>query len=242
MKAIVAAIHGILTSQTEASWPDKFDAWMFRRERTVKVLKKEYRAGPFPLWNCLVKDPWLARGLASELELFLRPKRGRKSLCPPVWFVAHSNGAVIALITAKRLMARGYCVGGLILTGAACEAELGRNGIRSWLDSGRLGRAIAYSSAEDAVLGGEARGAQSGARPAWWRRLREWFWGKCLWPYGSLGRTGWLLEGREWKASAAYRGRLFTRWFRGGHTGYFAPRKLHRTFALIYRDILHPHL
>ena len=71
MKAIVAAIHGILTSQTDPSWPDRFDAWMLERDPEVKVLKKEYRAGPFPWWNCWVKDPLLARGLANELELFL---------------------------------------------------------------------------------------------------------------------------------------------------------------------------
>src|SRR2546427_7532387 len=74
MKSIVAAIHGILTSQTDPSWPDKFDAWMFERDPDVKVLKKEYRAGPFPRWNCWVKDPLLARSLAGELGLFANPK------------------------------------------------------------------------------------------------------------------------------------------------------------------------
>jgi len=71
MPTLLAAIHGILTSQTDPSWPDKLDAWMLRRDTSVKVLKKEYAAGPFPLWNCWVKDPRLARGLANEIELFL---------------------------------------------------------------------------------------------------------------------------------------------------------------------------
>jgi hypothetical protein len=44
---------------------------MFDHDPEVKVLKKEYGAGPFPRWNCWIKDPWLARGLVSELELFL---------------------------------------------------------------------------------------------------------------------------------------------------------------------------
>src|SRR5258707_15344176 len=73
MNNILVAIHGILTSQTEPSWPDKLDAWMYRRDPTVKVLKKEYRAGPFPRWNCWIKNPLLARSLANELELFLCP-------------------------------------------------------------------------------------------------------------------------------------------------------------------------
>ncbi len=68
---LLAAIHGILTSQTDPSWPDKLDAWMYVRDPGVKVLKKEYRAGPFPRWNCWIKDPLLARSLANELELFL---------------------------------------------------------------------------------------------------------------------------------------------------------------------------
>jgi len=69
MKTIVVAIHGILTSQTDPSWPDRLDAWMYRRDANVKVLKKEYRAGPFPRWNCWFKDPLLGRGLANEIEL-----------------------------------------------------------------------------------------------------------------------------------------------------------------------------
>ena len=75
MRTIIAAIHGVLTGQTDPSWPDKFDAWMLNRDPEVKVLKKEYRAGPFPRWNCWVKDPLLARSLANELELFFEPLR-----------------------------------------------------------------------------------------------------------------------------------------------------------------------
>src|SRR5438309_10216816 len=119
MKTILVAIHGILTSQTDASWPDKLDAWMFARDPSIKVLKKEYVAGPFPRWNCWVKDPLLARGLANEIELFLEenegpltpalsPSDGERESQRSVWFVAHSNGAVIALLAAQRLIARGW--------------------------------------------------------------------------------------------------------------------------------------
>src|SRR5438552_15559332 len=71
MPILLAAIHGILTGQTDPSWPDKLDAWMLARDPQIKVLKKEYVAGPFPRWNCWVKDPLLARALANEIELFL---------------------------------------------------------------------------------------------------------------------------------------------------------------------------
>src|SRR2546422_8015454 len=120
MPILLAAIHGILTRQTDPSWPDKLDAWMTERDPQVKVLKKEYAAGPFPRWNCWVKDPLLERGLANELQQFL----SRPSILnyqPSLWFVAHSNGPVSALLAARRLIARGHKISGLILTGAACE-------------------------------------------------------------------------------------------------------------------------
>src|SRR2546421_1769461 len=119
MRTLLTAIQGILTGQTDPSWPDKLDAWMCHRDSEVKVLKKEYRAGPFPRWNCWVKDPLLARSLANELELFLQnsaiPSLHQSAL-PSAWLVAHSNGAVIALLTAKRLIERGFKINGLILT------------------------------------------------------------------------------------------------------------------------------
>jgi hypothetical protein len=232
---ILVAIHGILTSQTDPSWPDKFDAWMFRRDPRVRVLKKEYRAGPFPRWNCWVKDPLLARGLTNEIELFLSnqqpPATSSNQPCRP-WFIAHSNGAVIALLAAKRLVARGYLIGGLVLTGAACEADVEKNGVLAWSSAGALGAAIAYSSPDDAVLDGDADHSALSARPSLLRRLREFVWGKLMWPYGCLGRTGWLCRGAAFPAQP----RIFTRWFAGGHCAYFTPENLERTFDQIYRD------
>src|SRR6267142_20762 len=129
MRTLLVAIHGIMTNQTSASWPDKLDAWMFDRNPDIKVIKKEYKAGPFPRWNCYVKDPHLATSLANELELFLDRHPLDPSPQPALWFVAHSNGAVIALLTAKILAQRGYNIDGMILTGAACDADIAKNGI-----------------------------------------------------------------------------------------------------------------
>jgi len=261
MHTLIAAIHGIMTSQTDASWPDKFDAWMFERDPDVKVLKKEYRAGPFPRWNCWVTDPLLARSLAGELELFANPKSKVQgpvssaqcsvsgiqcsvSRSVPIWFVAHSNGAVIALLAARRLIERGHRIGGLLLTGAACEADVRKNQILEWYCNLQLGAAIAYSSEEDGVVAGDPR-AIGGGHPA--RAARAWLWGKLMWPYGCLGRTGWIggtrrstvqnggIEGLdlgdgglEW---------IYTRWYEGGHCGYFAPKQIETTFEQIYQDI-----
>jgi pimeloyl-ACP methyl ester carboxylesterase len=244
---LIAAIHGIMTNQTDPSWPDKLDAWMFQRDPEVKVLKKEYRAGPFPRWNCWVKDPLLAHSLANELELFLSPTIHHPSCPPPpVWFVAHSNGAVIALLTAQRLIQRGHRIGGMILTGAACEADIGKNHILDWYGKLDLGAAIAYSSTEDHVLAGDSR-----TEATRWRKTRDWLWGRLMWPYGCLGRTGWIWEGKPLAPptntdcepssvihhpSSPLRG-LFTRWYSGGHGTYFEREHLERSFEQIYQDI-----
>jgi hypothetical protein len=277
MRTLIAAIHGIMTSQTDPSWPDKFDAWMLNRDPEVKVLKKEYRAGPWPRWNCWVKDPRLALGLANELELFLTeegqtdrsgdvsspqaPMRSDGSVTrrprsdasvASVWFVAHSNGAVIALLAAKILLARGHKIGGLILTGAAVEADIEKNGVLEWWRTGVLGAAIAYSSPDDEVLDGDPR-SDAPRRSNALTTLREWFWGKMMWPYGCLGRTGWLLRGEELidnelmvdgKNSGSINYQLrnhqpmaLTRWFPGGHSTYFTPENIERTFEQIYEDV-----
>jgi hypothetical protein len=238
MHTLLVALHGILTRQTDPSWPDRLDAWMSRRDAGVKVLKKEYAAGPLPRWNCLVRNPRLARALEEEIVLFLE---GRPWPLPPTWFVAHSNGAVIALRVTHRLIARGYRVGGLILTGAACPADVRANGVWNWCQRGQLGAAIAYCSPDDRVLAGDARALRGPLR-----RVRAWLWARLIWPYGCLGRTGWT--GLDAGAGAhpeaitgptARRGAvLFTRWFRGGHSAYFAPDRIEQTFDQIYCDIL----
>jgi pimeloyl-ACP methyl ester carboxylesterase len=257
MKTIVAALHGILTNQTDPSWPDKLDAWLFHHDPDIKVLKKEYSAGPFPLWNCLIKDPQLARALANELELLLQqsPNDQQEQEPPALWFVAHSNGAVIALLTARLLIEKGYRITGLILTGAALEADIHKNEIYEWYCEDDIGAAIAYSSLDDLVLNGapaavpwpvEAASMPSSFLPRlgpWsvvlWSKLRDWFWGKLMWPYGCLGRTGWLCQGQavQSKQGSPSFNQIFTRWYAGGHSTYFTPGNIESTFEQFHTDI-----
>jgi hypothetical protein len=275
MQTLVAAIHGILTNQTDPSWPDKLDAWLLAHDPEVKVLKKKYFAAPFPHWNCLVKDPYLARSLANELELFIQdsitpslqhsispPLDTRHSTLdtPPVWLVAHSNGAVIALLAAKILIARGHRIAGLILIGAAIEADIHKTPIFEWYCQLQLGAAIAYSSPDDEVLDGDPRvekplrvtaraildcftgnGWQAALALAW-PIARDWLWGKLMWPYGCLGRTGWLCGGRPLdpqnpNPQPSTINHILTRWYPGGHSTYFTPENIEVTFEQIYHDI-----
>lgn len=256
MQAIVIAIHGILTGQTEPSWPDKLDAWMFRRNREIKVLKKEYAAGPFPRLNCWLKNPRLAEAVANEVLLLAATQLEQSSPSgagspgqpfPPIWLIAHSNGAHIALLITKKLMARGCWIGGIILTGAACEADVERNGVLTWILDDQLGVALAYCSAEDQVLpwGNTPRriGTYPGGRQNLAVRLCRQAWSLLSWPYGSLGRTGWLFRGapvEPLQSTPELRGinpRLLTRWQAGGHSTWFTPENIERTFEQFHLDI-----
>jgi pimeloyl-ACP methyl ester carboxylesterase len=241
MKTILVAVHGIMTGQTEPGWPEKLDAWMFQRAPQVKVLKKKYRAGPFPRWNCCIKDPLLARALANELELLLKAQTSDGNA--QLWFVAHSNGAIIALLTAGLLINRGYRIAGLLLTGAACEADIARNNVLEWQCRGMLDAAIAYSSGEDRVL---PEMPSLEPEESAFKRFGSWVWRKLIWPYGSLGRVGWLLNGRPFARpdldtlsgrSSGDHSVTQTRWYSGGHSRYFAPENIEATFEQIYGDV-----
>lgn len=137
---LVVAIHGILTNQTEASWPDRLDAHLW----DCKVLKREYAAGPFPIWNTFIKNHQLAAKLVAELALF-----------GEYWqfhIVAHSNGCDVALKTAKQLAARGRRVETLILTGSITHPSVTKSGVLELVREDRIGRAFAYCSEGDLPL------------------------------------------------------------------------------------------
>jgi hypothetical protein len=218
---------------------------MARRDPQIRVLKKEYRAGPFPRWNNWVKDPLLARQVVAEISAFRVPG----SAFPPLWFVSHSNGAVIALLAIRRLAELGVPVAGAIFTGAAIEADVERNGLldlttdypKTCSEQGGLpglrrppdlGCAICWSSRGDTVTDVTPEPGES-----WLKRMRDWIWGRLAWPYGSLGATGWLKDGQP------YEGRQFvTRWCPSswGHGGYWTPERRPESFEQIRKTLCLP--
>jgi predicted alpha/beta hydrolase family esterase len=221
---IIAAIHGIMTRQTDASWPDHFDAWMARRDAGVRVVKKEYAAGPFPRLNWW-KNRKLARGLVVELETLAGGEEAE------IWMVAHSNGCVIALMAARMLIADGFHVSGLILTGAACESDVRRTGILDWILAGDLGKAVAYCSRQDWVVD---HGRHGGGNVL--HRVKDWAWGVLSWPYGDLGRRGWTVDGKGYFPKSS---KVYSRWYDGGHSVYWAAGKRNCTFEQVYQDTKH---
>jgi hypothetical protein len=211
---IVVAIHGILTGQTSASWPDKLDAAWCNR---VKVLKKEYRAGPFPLWNVLWKNPRLAIALANEIELFKHAE---------IYFVSHSNGTDIALRTIKTLAIRGIPTAGALFIGSVLPSDVRKSGILELVQLAYLRRAVAWASdGDEAITWGRHSLGYGGLG-------REGFQldGKM---HGACTR---MLDGKQ--TCPIPDARIFTRWWdKYGHGTYFENQNLNLTFQQAAADL-----
>lgn len=221
---IVIAIHGILTRQFRVSWPDRFDAWCASNAPSVRVLKKEYRAAPLPIWNTQLKNRWLARAIAAEVALF--PAVADRK----VNFVSHSNGTDIALKTIRLLAARGVVTDTFIAVGSILPTCLKASGVADLISDGALRRAVAYVSNTDRAVGVTR-----------WPVLRRFT------PYQDLGRRGWRLNGvalaHTWRDGEQLfhpigDGEVMTRRFDGyDHGTYFDPNIREQTFALFRKDL-----
>lgn len=221
---LIVAIHGIRTRRTSPSWPKHLAGWCAGLP-SVQTEAIYYEAGPFSIWNNLIKNPRLARELVSRIETRREYDPHRR-----IHLVAHSNGGVIALSAAKALAARGIRIETIILTGAAVESDVEKSGLAALIGADRLGRAYAYSSPDDGVI----------------RRELEWVPGL----YGSLGSKGFhrdgkptglriegyqpIGEGGEWGAEKF---RFVTRWFPGfGHGDYFSDTERRHCFECLLED------
>lgn len=139
-RAVIAAVHGILTRNTIAQWPDHLRAAFL----DCAVVTREYWAWPFPRLNVFVKNPIHARALAADLELVLPTL--------PLHIVAHSNGCDVAVKTVQLLAAKGIRTETLILTGSVTDPDVHESGIWKLIASGMLGKAFAYISPTDGPL------------------------------------------------------------------------------------------
>jgi pimeloyl-ACP methyl ester carboxylesterase len=222
---LILLIHGILTGRTSQSWPKHFTGYTGPLPGVVTDAIY-YETGPFPIWNNVVKNPRLARELVSRIEARHHYDAGQK-----IHIVAHSNGGVIAMHTMRRLAALGIRTETAILTGAAINSDVDRSGLSTLIADGWLGRAIAYSSPDDAVTRGSL----------------EWVPGF----YGALGSKGFrragkaiglqvigrqpLSQGVEWGSD---RHKFITRTFPSwGHGEYFDADEIEATFACMLDDL-----
>lgn len=166
MKAVVIAVNGILTPTNAPSWPDYLDAFL----EDCKVERRDYFAGPFPIWNVFVKNRYLAHELAAEITLV-----ADRWPTLPINFVAHSNGSDIALKAINLLARQGLKVSTAILVGSVTDPDVERSGVRKLIHAGMLGRAFAYCGDRDRALGIPLK-----------------------WPYRNLGICGWQLDGKSY--------------------------------------------
>ena len=207
MRPLVVAIHGILTGQTDASWPDRLVADCLSRD--VPALKREYVAGPFPHLNVWWKNPRHAEALANEIRLFDGVRSGEWAL----HFVGHSNGCDIALQTVRMLADLNIRVQSLILTASVTHPDVLSSGVLGLVMSGRLRRAVAYCSDGDLPL-----------------RIPT----LLKWPYRDLGRKGWLRDGSRYQLGTSIYTRWFPGY---GHGDYFASGNREATFRLFREDM-----
>jgi len=204
-KPLIIAIHGILTGQTTTSWPQRFEQFV-EDQAALPVITKTYLGGPFPMLNVWLLNRILAREVLAALNPWLELPRP-----PRLCFVAHSNGCDVALKTIRALAKRGIPTHSFVATGAAIEADVEKNGIADLLGSGMLSRAVAYCSKRDRAVAS-----------------------RFIWPYGHLGRTGWLIDGAP---ANGHDPRLITRFFDGfGHSTYFDEKHRTNTFHALLTD------
>jgi pimeloyl-ACP methyl ester carboxylesterase len=212
-RIVIAASHGVLTGLTNPSWNIAFKRFvdthpMPEVAERVCVQTQRYASGALPPLNYFLRNPFLARSLANELEPYAEEG------CE-IAFVGHSNGTDINLRAAKILAGRGYHIRSMVLIGSVVHEDVDHSGI-SWMITndilGRpgLGRAFAYCSKADYIV-----------------RSR------IIWPYQNLGSTGFQRYGRPYENS-----RLVTRWHGGGHSGYLATENHATAFPQILEDLL----
>lgn len=219
MRCLIYAIHGI-DSTDESSFVDIFKSWMATQMPEATVMTHEYLAGPLPLINNWLLDPRHADEIVDDI-LF-----NAGSL--PVYFVMHSNGNVIGWLAAQKLMQKGKKIAGMIFIAGAINGDVHKNGILDAVNAKNLGFGSAYCSHDDDVVDGYPSVQKGFFKKAW-----SAIWGVMMAPYGSLGTTGWMYNGKTFEQRPS----IVTKWFSGGHSGYFLSNQINGTFEDILSDI-----
>lgn len=221
----VVAIHGILTGLTSPSWATDFAPWAESRHPLVRAQAHRYAAGPFPLWNHAWTNPRQAKAAAMRLREAMRhdpPLRTR------IHLVAHSNGAKIAVSVAKLLAREGVRTETLVLVGAALHSDVRRNGLEKLVESGEVGRCVAFCSREDLVVAPLQR------VPGFYGSLGARGWERAGEPFGAILRGTETMAPAESEAEAAF----VTRWFEGaGHGGYWEGALRGEVFGCVLADM-----
>lgn len=216
---LIIGIHGILAGVTRRDAMLEFSFHARRKRPGAHVLRREYRAGPFPWLNKIWTNPRAAKGIAASA---IRAMRALKEV-ERVYLLTHSNGACVGTLVMQRLAGAGIRTEACVMIASALQSDIRENGLSRLVDSGKLGKAVVWHSAGDRVI----------------KPLES-----LPGPYGSHGARGHFLDGEPVGAfldsgdteteAGPFVSRDFTPY---GHSEYFDGDIEERTFDLVFHDL-----
>ncbi len=171
-------IHGILTRQSSATWTRFGEGWFEENHPQIGTVSAKYFALPLPRIEAL-RNQERSRALVREVLDLAAHCEELTGVFPSISFVCHSNGGVLALQVARKLIAQGIPIRAMVLIAPALRTGPASREIAAWLDCGMLDYALLVRPTRDLLI--RAMGAN------WKTRLFSW-------PWGSLGSDGWDVE------------------------------------------------
>lgn len=218
MKTVILFDHGINTKRGRGpTIAERFETFVaFRRKnRNTVVITDQYAAGPFPRFNMLIRNQWLARARFGILK-YWHERDPATRFC----LIGHSNGCDIARRIAILAEAEGIAINTIIFVAAPLKPSI--EAMR--LDSG-AGRGLVVSNwvmTADEVL--HAPQAKLGAL--------------IRWPYSNVGKIG-LIDAEEnvvGYGSPQPETRIYNRIFPWAHSEAFSNRNHEKTFCVLLKE------
>jgi len=213
------AIHGILGGVTRRDALLDFSVHVKRLEIPAFVMRREYKAGPFPLVNRYWTNPRVAKGFAAS-AISIIEELGNVHR---IFAVTHSNGGNVGVMFMREMSAAGHRVNGCVMIASATHSDASKNGLLDLHMNHGLDRAVVYWSDQDRVI------APRQSYPG---------------PYGSHGARGHEFGRSPYGQTVSgierveYQGGFLSREFPGyGHSTYFDHDKKRATFDLILHDL-----
>lgn len=208
---LIGLYHGILTGRTSPTWPDYGRAWFAAVEPLIQTITDYYKEWIFPRVAAIRNQERIRRNVSTFLlqARLTREKRGR---APRMDFGGHSNGGILAVGTAREMIAEGYRVESIILMAPALRAKETSRELSDWIDRGMLGRVLLVRATKDRTLG-----------------LAKLLPRIVCWPWGVLGLLGW----DETVISESAAAHFYTLDLAEGHTEFLQPDRREETFETI---------
>lgn len=172
---LVGESHGILTGDSDITWPDFGTFWFWDFAPNVRTITSHYFELPLPRIAAL-RNPDRSRRLAMRLRSMQDMYFDQVGVDPAISLVSHSNGAVLNLQAARLLIEDGIKIHAMVLIAPAIRTKDASEEIDRWLLSGMLGRAVLVRPRLDGLLSLVSRAKIAS------------------WPWGSLGHDGWAVD------------------------------------------------